>query len=343
MPKTIPIKSAKSVSNLPISWQQQLAQAITEPAELLQALNLSEKDFPQHTAANQQFNLKVTHAYLNKMQRDNPFDPLLLQIMTQSQETLPVAGFNTDPVGDLNSNKTPGLLHKYHGRVLLITTGACAVHCRYCFRRHFPYSEQQAGREQWAQAIDYIKQDSSIEEVILSGGDPLVLSDERLEILIHQLESIPHITRLRIHSRLPLVLPDRITHKLVNILARSRFIVCLVIHANHANEITQPEITALAKLKQAGVHLLNQAVLLAGINHQANDQIALSEALYTAGVLPYYLHLLDPVQGAAHFDVNLEDALSLISLMQSRLPGFLVPRLVREIAGETSKTPANEL
>jgi len=343
MPKINTIKSNKSVSNLHLSWQQQLSQAITEPEQLLQILHLKLEDFAQYNSACQQFSLKIPHAYINKMQLGNPQDPLLLQVMAQSEEMQPVTGYHTDPVGDLNANKTPGLLHKYHGRVLLITTGACAVHCRYCFRRHFPYPQQQAGREQWSGVINYIQQDSSIKEVILSGGDPLVLSDDKLDALITQLESIPHLTRLRIHSRLPVVLPDRITNKLVNRLAISRFNVCLVIHANHANEITPLEIKALDKLKQGNIHLLNQAVLLKGVNHLIVDQMDLSESLYNAGVLPYYLHLLDPVQGAAHFDVNLDDALNLIAQMQGNLPGYLVPKLVREIAGEASKTPANEL
>jgi len=343
MPKIIPIKSAKFDASLSTSWQQQLSQAITSAEQLLQILDLTTSDFSNFSAANQQFSLKAPLAYIHKIQHGNPRDPLFLQVMTQAAEMQPAQGYGTDPVGDLNANKTPGLLHKYHGRVLLITTGACAVHCRYCFRRHFPYSQLQAGREQWSQAIEYIAQHTDIKEVILSGGDPLMLSDDKLDALISQLENLPHINRLRIHSRLPVVLPDRITDALVARLARSRFNVCLVIHANHANEITLPEIHALQKLKRAGIHLLNQAVLLKNINHKLADQINLSEALYSAGVLPYYLHLLDPVQGAAHFEVNLKDALKLISQMQSQLPGFLVPKLVREIAGETSKTPANEL
>jgi len=343
MPKTIPIVSVKSVDGWLISWQQQLAQAITEPDKLIEMLQLKPQDFTDTATACGQFNIKVTHAYLNKMQMGNPRDPLLLQVMAQSQEMLAVEGYGDDPVGDLQANKTPGLLHKYAGRVLLITTGACAVHCRYCFRRHYPYQQQQAGRENWGQALDYIRQDTSINEVILSGGDPLVLSDEKLGGLIDQLERVSHVSRLRIHSRLPVVLPARITETLLNRLAQSRFNVCLVIHANHANEIGAEEINALGKLKRAGVHLLNQAVLLEGINQRIEDQVDLSEALYAAGVLPYYLHLLDAVQGAAHFDVNLSMALNLISQMRSRLPGFLVPRLVREITGEMSKTPANEL
>jgi len=343
MPKPKPDKFKLSHSNSHIGWQQQLAQSITEPAQLLHLLDLDSALFPDYNTAQQQFGLKVPHAFIQKMQRGKAHDPLLLQVMAQVEEMLPAEGYSKDPVGDLAASKTPGLLHKYHGRVLLITTAVCAIHCRYCFRRHFPYSEKQAGRDQWTQAIDYIRLDHSIKEVILSGGDPLALSDEKLSSLVTRLEAIPHLSRLRIHSRLPTVLPDRITEQLINRLANSRFSVCLVIHANHANEITALEISALKRLQLAGIHLLNQAVLLKGINNQANEQIALSESLYSAGVLPYYLHLLDPVQGAAHFNVNLQQASDIITQMRKQLPGFLVPRLVREISGEMSKIPANEL
>jgi len=343
MPKTIPLNSLNSASKPPISWQQQLAQASIAPQSLLKTLGLKPDQFGAFLAAHEQFSLKVPQAYLNKIHTHTPDDPLLLQIMAQAQELLPVDGYNIDPVGDVDASQTPGLLHKYHGRVLLITTAACAIHCRYCFRRHFPYQQQQAARDDWQDALHYIRQDNSIEEVILSGGDPLVLSDGKLDALISQLEAIPHLSRLRIHSRLPIVLPDRITDDLVNRLASSRFNVCLVIHANHANEITETEVKVLRKLQYAGIHLLNQAVLLKGINHILSEQIALSNALYSAGVLPYYLHLLDPVQGAAHFEVDKREASKLISEMRGKLPGFLVPKLVREIAGEDSKTPANEL
>jgi len=332
-----------SVSDLPLNWQQQLAQAIRDPAELFQRLKLDSSELDNSRLALQQFSLKVPLAYLRKIQPATPDDPLLLQVMAQASEMLEVDGYSRDPVGDLNAGKTPGLLHKYHGRVLLITTAACAIHCRYCFRRHFPYAESQAGRDQWSQAIEYIRNDASIREVILSGGDPLILSDEKLDALINQLEAIPHLSRLRLHSRLPVVLPDRITDGLLQRLRDSRFDVCLVIHANHANEIQRDEIRALKKCQQAGIHLLNQAVLLRNINHRPEQQIELSERLYSAGVLPYYLHLLDPVQGAAHFNVPLDEARGLMRQMRKRLPGFLMPRLVREISGESSKIPANEL
>jgi len=343
MPKTIPLNSMEFCPNPPNSWQQQLAQAITSPETLLNTLGLSIDTFGDYLPANRQFSLKVPQAYVDKIQPNTPTDPLLLQIMTQSNEIVEAEGYTTDPVGDIRASQVPGLLHKYHGRVLLITTAACAVHCRYCFRRHFPYQQQTASRENWQEAIEYIQQDSSIEEVILSGGDPLVLSDDKLETLINKLESIPHLSRLRIHSRLPVVLPDRVTDRLVNILSSCRLNVCMVIHANHANEISRAEITILRKLQKSGINLLNQAVLLNNINNLEKDQINLSNALYNAGVLPYYLHMLDPVSGSAHFEVELEDAKKLISNMREKLPGFLVPKLVREIAGEKSKTPANEL
>lgn len=355
MPKTIPLmamdfaesatsnSSPGTDSSLSADWQQQLARAITEPRQLLEQLGLAADTFGDFSAASRQFSIKLPHAYLRKIRPGDARDPLLLQIMAQAAESRVITGFRQDPVGDLQASRAPGLLHKYLGRVLLITTGACAVHCRYCFRRHFPYAEQQAGRDQWQSALDYIRADQSIEEVILSGGDPLVLSDERLASLVNQLQTIPHLRRLRLHSRLPVVLPDRITDRLVEILAGSRFDTALVIHANHANEIAADEAHVLRKLQAAGVLLLNQAVLLKGINHHPEQQQALSKTLFSAGVLPYYLHLLDPVQGAAHFDVSLQQANQLMEQLRASLPGFLVPRLVREIEGEQSKTPANEL
>ncbi len=355
MPKTIPLMamdfaesttmhSPPDANSTPFTdWQQQLARAITEPQQLLQYLQLDARHFGDFSAASQQFSIKVPHAYLRKIRPGDARDPLLLQIMAQAAESLEVAGFKQDPVGDLQASRVPGLLHKYPGRVLLITTAACAVHCRYCFRRHFPYAQQQAGRDQWQSALDYIRAEPSIEEVILSGGDPLVLSDERLATLIDQLQAIPHISRLRLHSRLPVVLPDRITDRLIQLLANSRFDTVLVIHSNHANEIAADETRVLRKLQAAGILLLNQAVLLKGINHRPEQQQALSKALFSAGVLPYYLHLLDPVEGAAHFDVSLQQANDLMDQLRASLPGFLLPRLVREIEGEQSKTPANEL
>ena len=343
MPKTIAIHHKEIASSPSLNWKQQLNQAISDPLELLEILQLEPQQQLHFNLQQQPFKIRVPLAYIRKMKAGDPQDPLLLQVMSQHQEELLSADYSTDPVGDLDASKVPGLLHKYHGRVLLITTAACAVHCRYCFRRHFPYHEQQAEKQQWAAPLQYIAQDTSISEVILSGGDPLVLSDEKLHMLIRQLENIPHLQRLRIHTRLPVVLPDRITDSLVELLSANRFNVTLVLHANHANELATDEQAVLKKMQQAGIILLNQAVLLKNINCQLDQQITLSEALNSCGVMPYYLHLLDAVQGAAHFDVKLQQASQLISGMQQYLPGYLVPKLVREIAGEKSKTPAFEL
>ncbi len=346
MPKTIAISpsiSRISPQDQRLSWQQQLSQAFNQAEELLEYLELdinAQTDFSLDSLG---FSLKVPLAYARKMQKGNPDDPLLRQVMSQTREALQAPGYTTDPVGDLQSSQTPGLLHKYRGRVLLIATPACAVHCRYCFRRHFPYQQQHPENSQWQDALRYIREDTSIREVILSGGDPLVLSDSRLQQLIKRLEAIPHLSRLRIHTRLPVVLPDRITPQLIETLQNTRFATSIVIHANHAREIGSDETRVLRGLQAAGISLLNQAVLLNNVNSELSAQIELAEALYSAGVLPYYLHLLDPVQGAAHYETSLEHAQGLIRQMRAHLPGYLVPRLVREIAGENSKTPADEL
>ena len=335
MPKSV----VNKIRKLSTSWQQQLAQAITDPLELLDRLDIPHSAFPNCRQAADSFPLKVPQCYVDKIQPASPDDPLLRQIMLSSLELEQVAGYSHDPVGDQNATVIPGLLHKYHGRVLLIASQTCAVHCRYCFRRHFPYTENQASRNQWQSALDYIAERRDISEVILSGGDPLLLSDQKLAELVYRLESIPHIKRLRIHSRLPVVLPDRISDEMCQRLASSRLDCCLVIHANHATEIQAAEIDCLQKLRSSNISLLNQSVLLAGINDNIDSLADLSEKLFCAGVLPYYLHYLDPVSGAAHFNVNKAKAIELIKALQLRLPGYLVPRLVEEIAGEESKLP----
>ncbi len=335
MPKSV----VNNIRNLSGSWQQQLATAISDPMQLLDQLGIPHSAFPDCQLAGENFPLKVPHCYVDKMQPGNPDDPLLRQIMLSGQELEQVAGYSTDPVGDMNAAATPGLLHKYHGRVLLIATQTCAVHCRYCFRRHFPYTDNQPARDQWQSAINYITEHTEISEVILSGGDPLLLSDQKLADLLDKLESISHLKRLRIHSRIPVVLPDRISDELCQRLDSSRLDCCLVIHANHANEIQESEIHSLHKLRSCNISLLNQSVLLAGINDDVDTLSKLSERLFSSGVLPYYLHYLDPVSGAAHFNVNKAKAIELMNELQSRLPGYLLPRLVEEIAGKGSKLP----
>ncbi len=334
MPKSAP----NNILQVKSSWQQQLAHAITDPLELLEILGIDTRHFPQCEKACDSFPLKVPLCYIDKIKRGDINDPLLMQIMASDKELVSFNNYSTDPVGDLQSMPVPGLLHKYKGRVLLITTGACAIHCRYCFRRHFPYSDNHSSQNHWQAALDYIQQHQDIDEVILSGGDPLVLSDSKLSALIHELEHIDHLKRLRIHTRLPVVLPSRITDDLITLLQSSRLHICIVIHANHAQEITTHEQQALKRLSRVSI-LLNQSVLLKGINDSQHAQKQLSEQLYVSGVIPYYLHLLDPVQGAAHFDITEQQAIELIEQLRSHLPGYLIPRLVRETAGKNSKTP----
>lgn len=320
-------------------WQTEMAEAVRDPRELLALLQLDPAWLEPAKRAAALFPLRVPHAFLARIAKGDPADPLLRQILPLGAELDEVPGYSRDPVGDMPSLAARGLLHKYRGRVLLITTGACGVHCRYCFRRHFPYSEETARAEEWREALDYLKGDSSINEVILSGGDPLSLSDERLAALVRSLEGIPHIRRLRIHTRQPVVLPSRVDDSLLGWLKACRLQKVVVLHVNHAREIDAAVRDACARLRGTGATLLNQTVLLRGVNDSAKVLSDLSEALFDAGVLPYYLNLLDPVAGAAHFDVPEAEALALMTELRAGLPGYLVPRLVREVPGAPSKMP----
>ncbi|MHB8474588.1 MAG: EF-P beta-lysylation protein EpmB [Sulfuricaulis sp.] len=319
------------------AWQSALARAITDPAELLAAVGLGEEWLAAAQAAARLFPLRVPRGFVARMRQGEPHDPLLRQVLPLAEECHAVEGFGTDPVGDLAAMAVPGVLHKYHGRVLLTATGACAVHCRYCFRRHFPYNAANAAGDRWRIALDYIAADDSITEVILSGGDPLSLSDRRLAELVRSLDKIEHLRRLRVHTRLPIVLPERVDDELLGWLGATRLQTVMVVHANHANEIDPPVRAALARLKSAGVQLLNQSVLLRGVNDSADALVALSDGLFEAGVLPYYLHMLDKVQGAVHFEVPDAVARRLMAELNGRLSGYLVPRLVREMAGAPGK------
>jgi L-lysine 2,3-aminomutase len=330
------IPGSPVLSQVPV-WQSVLARAITDPAELLAAVGLGDEWLPAARAAARLFPLRVPRGFVARMRPRDPHDPLLRQVLPLAEECLAVEGFGADPVGDLSAMAVPGVLHKYHGRVLLTATGACAVHCRYCFRRHFPYAEANPVADQWLQALNYIAGNDSITEVILSGGDPLSLSDRRLANLARRLEAIPHLRRLRLHTRLPIVLPERVTDELLGWVSATRLKTAVVVHANHANEIDASVITALAGLKSTGAELLNQSVLLLGINDSIDALTMLSEKLFDAGVLPYYLHLLDKVQGAAHFEVGETVARDLMAALNRQLPGYLVPRLVREITGSPGK------
>lgn len=320
------------------TWQEELIQAVRDPRELLELLDLPLELLPQAEAASQLFELKVPRPFIARMAKGDVNDPLLRQVLPLGEEQAVTPGFSHDPLAEAQSNAVKGLVHKYQGRVLLVVAPNCAVNCRYCFRRHFPYQDNNPSRQQWLEVFDQIAKDSSIHEVIFSGGDPLASPDRQLQWMVDQLESIPHLKRLRIHTRLPVVIPQRVTDTMLTWLTGSRLKPVMVIHANHASELDTHVAKALSLLRDKGVMLLNQAVLLKGINDQLEDQVALSERLFELDVLPYYLHLLDKVQGAAHFDLPHRQAMQLHQRMQGVLPGFLVPKLVREEAGESQKT-----
>ncbi len=320
------------------TWKQELAAAFTDPIALLETLGLSSSELAASVRQSQGFSLLVPQGFAALMRRGDPNDPLLRQVLPLAAEALPTAGFVSDPVGDGNARRAPGLLQKYHGRALLIATGACAVHCRYCFRRHFPYAGDGARRDRFAGAIAALEQAQEIEEIILSGGDPLMLDDSTLAALVTALDAVPQLKRLRLHTRMPSILPSRITETLCRMLSRSRLQVVVVVHVNHAAELGLEARRALLSLAELGAPLLNQSVLLRGVNDQVDSLAELSEALISVRTLPYYLHLLDPVSGAAHFEVPEGEARSLVTQLRHRLPGYLVPRLVREQPGEAAKT-----
>jgi EF-P beta-lysylation protein EpmB len=327
------------------AWRRSLAEAVTDPAELLALLGLSAELLPAARRAAELFGLRVPRGFVARMRPGDPADPLLIQVLPLGRELEPAAGFTADPLGEVEleaalgggADRPPGLLRKYRGRALLVVTGACAVHCRYCFRRHFPYAESHPGWSGWGETLRHLAADPDLREVILSGGDPLSVSDERLEELVAGIAAIPQVERLRIHSRNPVVLPERVDERLLGWLGATRLRTVVVVHANHAREIDGAVRGAFSRLAGAGAALLNQSVLLAGVNDSADALVELSEALFEAGVLPYYLHLLDRVAGAAHFDVPEERARRLVGEAATRLPGYLVPRLVREAPGAPAK------
>lgn len=320
-------------------WQQLWRDAVRDPRELLAMLGLESLAASVSAEAAAQFPLRVPRGFVGRMKPGDPADPLLRQVLPLNEEMQPVPGFGLDAVGDAAARTATGVLQKYRGRALLVATGSCAVNCRYCFRRHFPYADETAAREGWRQAVEAIAADPTVDEVLLSGGDPLSLATSKLAELTDALAAIPHVKRLRIHSRLPVVLPERVDEGLTRWLAGLPWPVAVVIHANHANEFDADVDAALARLRGAGVQLLNQAVLLRGVNDDVDSLAALSERGFAAGVLPYYLHQLDRVAGVAHFEVDDARALDLHAQLRARLSGYLVPRLVREIPGDTGKRP----
>jgi len=330
-----------------IRWQREVAAAFSDLNELLSWLELDQTALQDplllaSLQAASEFPLRVPKYYAERMEKGNPRDPLLLQVLPRAAELEPTPGFIDDPVGDQNAEKDQGLLRKYAGRALLITTGACAVHCRYCFRRNYPYQDSHISNTDPKPTIDYIKKNSDINEVILSGGDPLSISDRKLAPLVKQLDLIPHVQRLRIHTRTPIVLPNRLDQPFLDWIESIKTPLVMVIHCNHPNELGKEVIEKLQAVRTRGVHILNQSVLLRGVNDSALTLIQLSEKLFSAGVQPYYLHMLDPVRGAAHFDVDEFTALEIMDQLQQNLSGYLVPKLVREIAGAHSKIAVSE-
>ncbi len=336
---------ARHTASLP-DWQRQLAEAVRDPLELLDLLDLVPGQLgPGVTAgslaaAAVDFPLRVPRSFIARMRRGDPADPLLLQVLAHPRELEPVAGFVADPLEEASARRGNGLLHKYAGRALLIATGACAVHCRYCFRRHYDYgADQQEEGPRWSPALAAIAADPQLEEIILSGGDPLSLGNARLAQLLGHLAGMPQLRRIRIHTRTPIVLPARVDEGLLSLLAPLRERLVIVVHANHPAEIDSPTASALRKLREVCTSMLNQSVLLAGVNADLPALAELSRRLFAAGTLPYYLHQLDPVAGAAHFAVSDAAALELHRQLNACLPGYLVPRLVREVPGAAGKLP----
>ena len=319
-------------------WQQLFSNSLLTPEQLISRLELPKNLLPEIQQAHKLFQLRVPEPYLQRIKKGELNDPLLKQILPLGLEARQTPGYIEDPLEERNSNPIAGLVHKYKSRVLLITSGACAINCRYCFRRHFDYQDNALSQERIDQVVNYLHQDKNINEVILSGGDPLATSDQRLNLLLEKIASVPHIKRLRIHTRLPVVIPQRITDKLLESLSQSRLKIVWVLHINHAQEIDLDLQQACQRIKQAGMLLLNQSVLLKGINDSIESLVDLSEALFNTDIQPYYLHVFDPVAGAAHFNIPDKEAILLWKKLQAELPGFLLPKLVREIPGESSKS-----
>lgn len=320
----------------PVDWQTAMKRAIRSQVDLRRYLRLPEDC--QATAA-ERFPTFVPLELADRIRPGDGSDPILRQVLACGEELADEPGFVSDPVGDLQASAGGGILHKYSGRALVVTHGACAVHCRYCFRREFPYSELGSRKQLWDPAIEYIRDDTSIAEVLLSGGDPLTLTDGMLDRLISRIEAISHVRRLRIHTRLPIAIPQRITDELVQRLSRSTLAVWMVVHANHPQELDDSVASSLGRLRQGGIPVLNQSVLLAGVNDHADPLVELSTQLINLGVQPYYLHQLDRVRGASHFWVDIDRGRQIIEQMRQRLPGYAVPKYVFERAGEKSKTP----
>lgn len=335
--RSTPAPSTQAKSEDSPSWREAMKRAIRDPGDLLARLDLPSDLLPAAKAGAEQFPVFVPLEFLSRMERGNPRDPLLLQVLPQGEELSSPRGFREDAVGDLAAELTPGLVRKYQSRALLIASGACAVNCRYCFRRHYPYSEAPKSIAQWEPALARIAEDSAIDEVILSGGDPLTLVDDVLAMLAERIAAIDHVRRLRVHTRLPIVIPQRVDDSLLGWLKGTRLVPWMVVHINHPAEVDAAVEKALGKLVDAGIPVLNQSVLLAGVNDSASVLVELSQRLVDLRVIPYYLHQLDRVRGTAHFEVPVARGMLLVEEMKKHLPGYAVPRYVREVAGDESK------
>lgn len=329
--------TSKTVRPTTAKWQLALKTAIRSGVALCQRLELPSEFQARASRAEQAFPVFAPLDYVAKMRRGDPHDPLLRQVLPLGDEVVAVDGFSTDPVGDEAARVSPGILQKYKGRVLVVATGACAIHCRYCFRRHFPYQDSPPLDARWEALRGHVAEDASIEEVILSGGDPLTLGDDTLAELASRLASVPHLRRLRIHSRLPIVVPDRVTSELIAWMNGTRLVPMMVVHANHPRELDDSVGEALERLVDAGIPVLNQSVLLRGVNDDATALVELSRRLLDHRVLPYYLHQLDRVAGAGHFEVPVKRGLELMDQLRTELPGFAVPRYVQEVPGDAGK------
>ena len=319
-------------------WKLELSRSVTTIEELLDSVNLNRAQLGASQQAEADFPLRVPRSFVERMQPGDPNDPLLLQALPVSAELDSVQGYSPDPLEETKSNPVAGIVHKYANRLLLVVSPTCAINCRYCFRRHFPYEENRQGKQQWQGALDYIRNHSEINEVIYSGGDPLAANDHFLAWLTEQIADIAHIKRLRIHTRLPVVIPSRIDNAFLSWATATRLKPILVLHINHSNEIDRQLSDSIRRLQDCGIRVLNQTVLLRGINDSAKCLAQLSESLFDCDVMPYYLHLLDPVAGASHFDMDENRAKSIYRELQAILPGFLVPKLVRETPDNPCKT-----
>ncbi|PML81658.1 EF-P beta-lysylation protein EpmB [Enterovibrio norvegicus] len=328
----------RNASPVEQNWIKEIANAVSDPQILLQQLDIEPTPWMSGFSARTLFSQRVPQSFIARMEKGNPNDPLLRQVLPMVEEFDEAEGFTTDPLEE-QDNDVPGLLHKYKNRVLMIVKGGCAINCRYCFRRHFPYQDNKGSKDTWQETIAYLRDHPEVDEVILSGGDPLMAKDHELKWLVEAIEAVPHIRKLRIHTRLPVVIPSRITPALAQLLKETRLKVILVTHINHANEINDELRHSMAILRQANVTLLNQGVLLKGVNDSVDSLKNLSNTLFDSGILPYYLHVLDKVKGAAHFLVSDDDARTLMAGLIQEVSGYLVPKLTREVGGKASKTP----